>query len=131
MSYYKNIFSGVGSELGISGRLPPVLAVLPQDMARLLGNALEACKGCTVSPKIVKAEFTYDKGFLSIRVTNPYENAPKRTGGRLRSTKPDGDKHGYGMAIMEELAKEYGGGIFHDAKDGVFILRIILRDRDI
>lgn len=132
--YYENLFSGAGIKLKVLGRLPPELNILPQDLARLLGNALdnamEACNDCTVPDRTVSIDFAYDKGYLSIRATNPYAGRLKRTGGRLRSTRPDAIEHGYGMAIMEELAKIYNGGVFFEAGENSFILRIVLREPD-
>ena len=52
---------------------------------------------------------------------------PRASGGRLRSTKRDAAGHGYGMRVMEGIAKKYGGAMKAGCEGGRFTVYAALQ----
>ena len=66
--------------------------------------------------------------YLAIRCENPYAGEVKSDRrGKPLTDKADAAAHGYGMRLMEETAKKYGGVLDISSSGGVFRLQTALR----
>ena len=119
--------------------VPPVLP-FPDDelcslLSNLIDNAVEECVRLgAYFPKVMEqgVSLSINPGnpssdYLYIEVRNPTDrkNLARRTGG-IVSTKSDAALHGYGTRIVTRLAEKYNGSALFEAKDGIFIARVIL-----
>ena len=88
--------------------LPKQLAVAPPDLCALLGNALdnaiEAAKDASDRRIIVRCQ--YNKGMFMLRVVNAFSGERCAD---LRTTKPNKQLHGLGLAGMRDIVQRYGG----------------------
>lgn len=111
-----------------------VPAELPADgtdlciiLGNLLDNALEAVENLPVAQRMVKLAVRLEKGTLHIMVENPYageimENAD----GTIKSSKGQGDFHGYGLISVRKTVEKYNGGLVIRHGGGVFRASVIL-----
>ncbi|MDO5784809.1 MAG: GHKL domain-containing protein [Eubacteriales bacterium] len=98
--------SGLEADLRVD--LPEQLDIAPPDLCALLCNALdnaiEAAKDADDRRIIVRCRC--DKGMLMLKVVNAF--AGERNDD-LRTTKPDKQLHGLGLAGMRDIVQRYGG----------------------
>lgn len=97
-----------GIEADFHVDLPQQSNIAPPDLCALLGNALdnaiEAAKGTDDRRIVLRCRC--DKGMLMLKVVNPF------SGDRyddLRTTKPNKQMHGLGLAGMRDIVQRYGG----------------------
>ena len=111
--------------------VPPELFVEGTDLCIILGNlldnALEAVGNLPVERRLVKLVVRLEKGTLHIMVENPYageimENAD----GTIKSSKGQGDLHGYGLISVRKTAEKYNGDLVIRHGEGVFRASAIL-----
>lgn len=102
----------------------------PMDTAMLLAAALDnAVEGCTGCPEPYIQLRVEQKGYIvHFDIQNPTHNKPREQLGRLISTKPEPEKHGYGVLSMRRIAERYNGNLSWTVEDGVFTLRVLLQD---
>jgi len=102
----------------------------PMDTAMLLAAALDnAVEGCADSSEPYIHIRVEQKGsMILVEIQNPTHNHPKERLGRLVSTKPEPEKHGYGVLSMRRIAERYSGNLTWSAEHGVFILRVLMQD---
>ncbi len=102
----------------------------PMDTAMLLAAALDnAVEGCADSSEPYIHIRVEQKGsIVLVEIQNPTHNHPKERLGRLVSTKPEPEKHGYGVLSMRRIAERYSGNLTWSAEHGVFILRVLMQD---
>mgnify|MGYP001031816335 FL=1 len=111
--------------------VPPELFVEGTDLCIILGNlldnALEAVGNLPVERRLVKLVVRLEKGTLHIMVENPYageimENAD----GTIKSSKGQGDLHGYGLISARKTVEKYNGDLVIRHGEGVFRASAIL-----
>ncbi len=111
--------------------VPPELPADGTDLCIILGNlldnALEAVENLPVAQRMVKLAVRLEKGTLHIMVENPYageimENAD----GTIKSSKGQGDLHGYGLISVRKTVEKYNGGLVIRHGGGVFRASVIL-----
>ncbi len=116
--------SGIALKLDVG--LPENLNLSEFDLTAILGNLLdnsmEACAGIHSEPYL---EFTlkYQPNYLVIRISNPFLNAPEDMN---RSTKPDGENHGFGLKNVKYLVERHNGLIEIKHHDNIFEVDIAL-----
>lgn len=122
-------------EYGIAFHLqicvPEEMAVAPRDLGVVIGNALDnavaAVRECTSSEKIIHISMGVKKNALIMVMKNPYEHTlRKNRDGELLSTKPEKDRHGYGIRSIKRIADDYNGDTVIDTDDGCFVLTVVL-----
>ncbi|MDR1615396.1 MAG: ATP-binding protein [Syntrophomonadaceae bacterium] len=104
--------AGIG--LSVDLNLPEALAVesmhLCSMFSNILDNAITACmKNPSADKPVIRLSSLSDGDYLFIKAVNP-SSQPK---------KPAPDR-GYGLRIISELAKRYGGDFQSDYRDGMF-----------
>lgn len=85
--------------------------------SNLLDNAIRASLALSREERRITLLATLDKGFLQIVLENTA--LTEKTAPRAR--------HGYGMRILSDIAKEYEGTMEHSFQDGIFTTRILLQ----
>jgi len=109
--------SCVASSIGLSVDLdiPNAFTVSPIHLcsifSNILDNAIAACQRLhDAAPPVIRLSTLIDGDYLFIKATNPSDKP---------SQKPAPGR-GYGMRILSELAKRYGGDFQSNYRDGVF-----------
>lgn len=115
-------------EIDFHGKVE-ILSELPFDkneVCALLGNALdnaiEACDKLPQGRREIFLEARFQKGLFVLDVKNPVLEAPKREEGRIKTSKPDKDTHGFGLSSIGEIVKKNGGELQIEIEDAVFHL---------
>jgi hypothetical protein len=102
------------------------------DIYALLGNALDNAIECVRKYKdeekrVVSLNISRRGDFLCIQTDNFYEGTSQMEDGLPVTTKTRNKKyHGFGMRSMRQLAEKYGGSMYTQIENGVFILQIVL-----
>jgi len=110
-------------ELSVNINIPNPLAVSPMHLcsifSNILDNAINACKKAQITEThkpVIRLSSKVDGDYLFIKATNPSDKPNYLpTPGR-----------GYGIRILTDLAKRYGGVFQSNYKDGVFTVVISL-----
>ena len=129
---YKHSMAAAGDiRMECRMEVPPELPADGTDLCIILGNlldnALEAVENLPVAQRMVKLAVRLEKGTLHIMVENPYageimENAD----GTIKSSKGQGDFHGYGLISVRKTVEKYNGGLVIRHGGGVFRASVIL-----
>jgi len=122
---------GMGAEFRCQVDLPEALPIPDEDLAaflmNLLDNALEAVEQIRPDrPRWIDITLHIRGKFLFIEARNPYAREPEagEDGERYLSNKGAG--HGYGLLIMEKVARRYDSELQTQARDGIFQVRTAL-----
>lgn len=120
-----------GAEFRCQAELPETLNILDEDLAaflmNLLSNALDAVRQIPQSrPRWVEITMHIRGKYLFIEGQNTYAWAPEPGENGERYLSHRGAGHGYGLKIMEGVARRYKSELYTDAKDGVFVVRTAL-----
>lgn len=108
----------------------PELPVDSYDLILLLGNALDNAFEAQFLLKekrpFIHVGIKEQKGLLVIQMENPYEGSLQclESGQYLSSKKQPG--HGYGLALLKQVAEKYNGTIYINTDNQIFRLEIIL-----
>ena len=97
-------------------KIPPI--DLSSAISNILDNAIEASANCP-EPVISLRIFKY-KMYLAIICENPISTQPQTIGGRLVTTKENGDRHGYGTEIVNEICRRNNGRFQFEFTDSTF-----------
>jgi len=121
----------MGAEFRCQVVLPEALPIPDEDLTaflmNLVNNALEAVELIQPDrPRWVEITLHIRGKYLFIEGRNPYAQKPESgtDGGRYLSRKGAG--HGYGLRIMEKVAKRYESELHTESKDGIFLARTAL-----
>lgn len=98
-------------------------------LGNLLDNAIEACTKVDEEKRYIRLELTYKPDYLVIRVENPTNRDPVCKDGVYRTTKPDGENHGFGLGNIANLVNRHNGLMKIEADGGVFSVNIALLAR--
>ena len=103
----------------------------PLDCCALMGNLLDnALEGAETTPpgreRFVRVQIRpFNQGFTLVRVENSFSGFLREKGGRLLSTKDEGQR-GYGMQSIAQIAEKTGGSMEYESRDGVFTVNVLL-----
>lgn len=87
----------------------------------LIDNAIEAAALCKEQKRIDLKFFESDGNFIVLNIENTYNNKIRRKGDSYLTTKKDEINHGIGIKSVQETAGKYGGMLFQEQKDDVFV----------
>jgi sensor histidine kinase regulating citrate/malate metabolism len=101
------------------------------DLSAIFGNALDnaiECEEKITDPekKLIHLSVSAQQGFVLIRCENYCEKAPDLSEGLPRTTKSDGNFHGYGLKSIRFFAQKYGGTVTVRMEKQWFVLQILL-----
>lgn len=124
---------GISFDLHIS--LPEELAIEPRDLGVVIGNALDnavtAVKECTTKEKVIQISMSVKKNAWIMVMQNPYEHTIRKSrSGELLSSKPEKEKHGYGLRSIRRIANAYAGDIVVETENNRFSLTVVLNFRE-
>ena len=113
--------------------IPEKLTISENDLCTLLmnmlDNALEACERVEKpTERFIRFKADVKTGFLAVKCENRYAGSLKEDGhGKLQTTKPDAQTHGFGLPQMSVVAEKYHSllDISYTA-DHVFIVQTAL-----
>lgn len=108
-----------GIDFTVAGALPHKELQSPVDFAPLLQNLLNNAREAAAKaepPRYVHVQFSAQADHLCITVTNSsVETLPAKGG----TTKPDKERHGFGLRIIQQVVDKYDGLFELTQKDGV------------
>ncbi len=102
-----------------------------EDIYAIFGNALDNAITAVMGlddplKRVISARIINQKSLITIQVQNYYDGALNFEGGLPVTTKRNRRDHGYGMKSIRYTAEKYNGTITVQAKDGIFMLQILL-----
>lgn len=114
--------------------IPEGLTIPENDLCTLLmnmlDNALEACGGVKkTEDRFIRFHAEVKNGFLAVKCENRYDGSLKEDRhGRLQTTKPDAEAHGFGLSQMSAIAGKYHSllDISH-SEDHIFVVQTALK----
>ncbi len=123
-----------GTAFDAQVHLPAELTVPETDLCvllmNMLDNALEACAGVeNPQDRFVHFKAEVKNGFLAVKCENRYAGDLREDDqGRLLTTKPDPQSHGFGLAQMSAVAEKYHSllDVSH-TDDHIFIVQTALK----
>lgn len=97
------------------------ISIADIDLCSLIGKALDNAIRAAVSAEDQKISLRCrcDKGMFMLKVVNGFGG---EIDGRLKTTKPDSGRHGFGIPGMREIAARYGGSLEAKAQGDRFVL---------
>lgn len=111
--------SDLGLTLNSSGQIKGV-EISSVDMckmlANILDNAIEAASDPSLSElssdiKTINLDFRSTGNFFMIIATNPCASCPEIKDGKIKTSKKEKDKHGFGIKNISSAASNYGGEV--------------------
>lgn len=117
--------SGVALKIDVD--VPGRLSLNEFDIAVILGNLLdnaaEACAKVDEADRYITLTLQYKPDYLVLQIENPM---PTAMAGDLRTSKPDAEKHGFGLHNIEFLVGKHNGLLKIEPGNGVFSVSIAL-----
>ena len=106
----------------------PVAAIdLNYVFLNLLNNAIEATKKLPDEQRKITLKASVAAGFLVIKTENPFSQITYDETGKIKTTKADADNHGYGLTIINNIAKKYDGTFKTATNNQIFSATVALR----
>lgn len=90
-------------------------------LSNALDNAAEACSSLS-GDKIISVYGAQKHGYFILKIKNPTVNT--FVNGRIMTTKPDKENHGFGLRNIKRTVKKYNGYVGISCEDNVFTLNI-------
>lgn len=113
--------------------VPEDIALPPIDLCslftNLMDNAIEACEKIEGKERILSIKCGMRGGYLAIKTENSYEGQIKRRNGRIQTSKDDMKNHGYGLRLIEQIAKEHAGSVTIK-EDDLFRVTVVLQENN-
>ncbi|MDE7423846.1 MAG: ATP-binding protein [Lachnospiraceae bacterium] len=98
-------------------------------LSNLMNNAIEACKKCDSSRRILKLKFVNEDGMIKIGVRNTFNNPILYENGEIKSTKMlQAEEHGVGIRNIIEVIEKYDGSYVIKDDNQEFYFSIIISD---
>lgn len=126
-------------EYGVSFRLhlcvPETLAVEPCDLGVVIGNALDnaiaAVRECSEEEKVITISMGVRKNAWIMVMKNSYAHEIRQNrNGEILSSKPDRERHGYGLRSIRRIAEAYAGDVIIETENHCFCLTVVLNLRE-
>ena len=94
-------------------------------LANILDNAIEACGG--VNGSWIKFDCHLKNNFLYISCKNSVDGTIIKRNGKYKSSKVDEKDHGYGIKIINKVAKKNNGLVNIHNDENVFVVEIAMQ----
>lgn len=122
-----------GVELDAQVLAPAQLQIADPDLCSLLVNLIDnaveyLAADETLPRRTVDVEVHMVQQSLILSVRNPLRPGDEQKALRLTTGKAHPVEHGFGSRIVASLARKYGGAVYYEARDGYFLVRVILVD---
>ncbi len=101
------------------------------DIYALLGNALDnaiesVSKHQDPEKRVISFNISANGGFLCIQTNNYYEGNLRIEDGLPVTTKKNFGYHGFGLISMKHLTEKYGGTLYTNLDNEIFMLQIVI-----
>lgn len=93
-------------------------------LSNAYSNAIEAC--LSQENAYIHTKVNTSRNYTVIQITNPMEKKITIRGNRIPTTKADKKSHGYGIEIMQQIARKYNGNCSLHCTDKEFEVKIVL-----
>ncbi len=93
-------------------------------LGNLLDNAMEAAEACE-SGRNIQVRMVREERQMVITVKNPCDKQPLWEEGRIVTSKPDGENHGFGLEIVQDIVERYDGS-FAIRAEGDYVTASVL-----
>ena len=93
-------------------------------LANAYDNAIEAC--LTQNGAYVRTRVNSTRNYTVIEIVNPVEKKVAVRKNSIPTSKRDKGSHGYGIEIMKQIARKYGGSCTFRCDDKEFGVKIVL-----
>lgn len=117
-----------GIPFTFEGSLTNLKNIEAPDICGLLSNAydnaIEAC--LPQKDAYIHTKVNTTRNYTVIQITNSVEKKVPIRGNRVPTTKGDKKSHGYGIEIMNQVAKKHGGSCSLHCSDTEFEVKIVL-----
>lgn len=129
LNHYVSICRELGIKVNLNIRLRERFSIEDVDFCVLLGNLLEnavdGCKNLCEENRFIslKAGQTAER-IIALQITNPYEGNVNIKGGRLFSSKHDGE--GQGLKSVRLIAEKYNGFFDVRYENQMFEVKVLL-----
>lgn len=119
------------TEIVISGSIGDLSDIDELDLASLLGNILDNAVEAIEKVKEKRIElFFYRQNMNRVIICkNTINGSVLKTNKELKSTKPQGDSHGYGTSIVSKIVDKYNGLIEYYEEFDMFGVQICIPTR--
>ena len=119
-----------GIELKVKGHFPLECNISAFDMctvlSNLLSNAILAESQCGGKQVVVDIRYTTEK--VSLLVENNFNHELQRQDGELKTTKPDGLNHGFGLRNVRACVEKAGGDVLITTKNNRFKVMVHMKN---
>ncbi|MEN6327240.1 MAG: GHKL domain-containing protein [Syntrophomonas sp.] len=124
---------GRGIKVGFAGNLPDQLQIQGNDLCsllvNLLDNAIEACDKVTEGKeKRIDISIRMKNDFIFFGVANSSPGAPLMLDEDFVSSKAEPEKHGYGISIIQKIARKYDGAFDVIHSQDSFLVKVALKN---
>lgn len=93
-------------------------------LANAYDNAIEAC--LTQNNAYVRTKVNTTRNYTVIEIANPVEKKVPVHKNKIPTSKRDKSSHGYGIEIMKQIVRKYGGSCTFRCDDKEFGVKIVL-----
>lgn len=94
-------------------------------LSNLLNNAMEACEQC--EKKVIKLKMVKEHDWLTVSVSNSYEQEPIKEAGKFITTKTENAQyHGLGIENIKDVVNKYEGTYLIKNENNQFQFMILL-----
>lgn len=118
---YGITFTFEGSLTNLKNMAAPDICGL---LSNAYNNAIEAC--LPQKEAYIHTKVNTTRNYTVIQITNSVEKKVTIRGNRIPTTKGDKKSHGYGIEIMNQIAKKYSGSCSLHCSDTEFEVKIVL-----
>lgn len=121
-----------GIRLDVSAMLPRTLPIPEEDLCtffmNLLENALEAAAQAEAGERFIRLRLSIKNGYLTVLCENSYGGRLSvDEHGKLHTTKPEPESHGFGLSLMQKIAEAYGSILDISYTGTVFTVQTALK----
>lgn len=96
-------------------------------LSNLLNNAIEACKKCDVSRRVLKLKFVNENEMIKIGIRNTFDTPILYENGEIKSTKlVRKEEHGVGIRNILDVIEKYDGSYIIKDDNQEFYFSIII-----
>ncbi len=121
----------LGIQYDIKLNLSANINISSVDLSRILynaiDNAIEACE--KVSKKYILVSITVDNKILKIIIENT-SNPVTIENNKIKTTKTDRRRHGYGIESIKNALKNNDGYITFNYQGGIFVCRMLMKNEN-
>ena len=95
----------------------------------MIDNAIEASEKLSSESRRISMKAGIRGNYLIIKTENSYTGRILKEGGHIITSKKDKANHGYGIRLIEQIAKEYQGNVDIQTEESMFKMTVILQMR--